>query len=274
MVTPPSTNGRPGDQRVDVPAFADAQSSCLPVVRLEQALGQREVGRPGELEVVGIAAHEPRRMTQRLDRAGFVGDVVRRPCASAWRSRPRRNICGVCAVHLPRRSSVGGHAVRPHPPASACRPPAAPAGRRQRRRCRHRSGARSLRRCTRQRAASCTSTQSSPRTPRRCQARSRPAATRGGAASRRRSARPNRRTPAHAASKSRSSGASTTSVFAMRGTRAQRGQGVRHHRLARRSRGTAWARRRRRGRRRRRTARVHNTLRCRRSEADGHWARF
>ena len=153
-----------------VPAFADAPesdraASCgAPRAGRSTRLGEGEVARVGDLEVLAPTRHQQRRRPDRLDRARLVG----RPRAGALparrRAAPRRNICGVCACQTSSRGSV------------AATPPFALAlervGDRQREQAadrivaRRRRSARSIHSGrTRQRAASCTSTQSSAPAP-------------------------------------------------------------------------------------------------------------
>ena len=93
-------------QRVDVPAFADAEIRRSPQAALEHGLGQCEVIGVGHLEILRAAGHQQRPVAQRLDRRSprrSRGCCTR---SSACISRPMRNICGVCASHLSSRSSV------------------------------------------------------------------------------------------------------------------------------------------------------------------------
>ena len=84
--------------------------------RPASACARVEVLGPGDLEVLGIA-HAPaaahgRRPRSRSPRRS----PRRRPARSASRSTPRRNICGVCAAHLPRAVDRGrGAAARRSP---------------------------------------------------------------------------------------------------------------------------------------------------------------
>ena len=214
-----------GDQCVRVPAFADAHlhvrslgaacAACL--APQQQALGKREVGRPGELEVVGLAAHEPRCMAQRLDGAGLVGHAAagaRQRLAQQAQAKHLRRLRRPLAVAIERRGdpvavasacfkvSAIGRASRP-PTASPMQAsisrstqPAAPGN------ARRRAPAPSPGR--RRRAAPAP-----PVRRRRIAARVAPPQA---------SAQPSN--AGAAAAKSRSPGASTTSVLAMRGTRA------------------------------------------------------
>ena len=87
----------PRDQRMHVEALPD------PHARLFRMLRRSPVLRPGHLEVFAAAGHQPRLQAHLLDRGGFVG---RRALArsSACRSKPARNICGVCASQSRERS--------------------------------------------------------------------------------------------------------------------------------------------------------------------------
>ena len=212
--------------------------SCGASVRAlrSSALGQREVLRPGELEVLRArparaAAHGPSAsialassvtraagLRQRLAQQAEAEHLrrLRRPLVAA-RSSVR---CDAAAVRLLER--VGQRQRQQAADGVVAR--------------RRRSAGRPTPARTRQRAASCTSTQSSARAPRRCSS-ARPLATRGARASRRRSARPRR-----ARRRSRAPAASNCVVARrqhdQRGLqprhRGQRRQRVRDHRRARR----------------------------------------
>mmetsp|Transcript_6870 Transcript_6870/g.16867 ORF Transcript_6870/g.16867 Transcript_6870/m.16867 type:complete len:307 (-) Transcript_6870:316-1236(-) len=149
----------------------------------------------------------------------LASSVAAAPIAVSARStRPRRNICGVCAAHLSRRSSVALTRPSASPAFSvsatgwASRPPTGSCWQASINASTHPG-------CSRQRAASCTSTQSSSSAP-RARNSARPPSTLSA-----RLAPPTRATQAGhdgtAASKRSSVGESTTSVCVRRGTAAR-----------------------------------------------------
>jgi hypothetical protein len=124
----------------------------------EHGLGQCESRRGSDLEILRAAGHQQRPVAQRLHGAGFVGHVASPALRQRLRNMPMRNICGVCASHLsaavhrglhaPAASllSVSANRCASSPPTASC----------------WQASIKALiwAGVTRQRAASCTSTQS------------------------------------------------------------------------------------------------------------------
>jgi hypothetical protein len=95
-----------------VPALADADRSWVHA-RLQKGGREREVRRPGDLEVVHAALHQARRQTQGLDGTGFVGHGrpggFQRPLQQRQPEHLRRLGCPLArAVDRGRHAAVRG----------------------------------------------------------------------------------------------------------------------------------------------------------------------
>ena len=210
----------PGDQRVRVPAFADSprRGLALSCVHARVSSSRRASSKSPPTVSLKFSSAPTTRHGAWPSCSIAAASSVTSPlaCASACCNMRSRNICGVCAAHLPARSSVAPtrpscSALSVSASGSASRPPTASSRQASISRSTH-SGR------IRQRAASCTSTQSSGRAPRTSSSSS-PLAT-----LRARVAPPQRAAQCRSSANDgtcdsnwSSSGASTTSVPAMRG---------------------------------------------------------